>query len=857
MKAAAKASFVLFLAGLVLFGADTYQKPPQAVLDILNSPATPALSISPTKAYAMQGRPVRNPPIAELAQPMLRLAGIRINPETNGLHNTTFNTTLTLMKFPEGTEIKVALPPTPRLSAGRWSPDGNHFAFTNSTVKGIELWIGDTATGKTHRIAGVRINDVFGGGGGRGGAGGGSVQWLSDSRTLLVQMVKPNRGAAPPAPTVPAGPNVQESLGGGRGVVTHEDMLQSAHDEDLFEFYATSQLAMVDSATGKVTPVGKAAIVESARVSPDRNYLMVTSIHRPFSYLHQARQFPKEIEVWDRSGKVVHKVASLPLATGGRGGGTGPDDQQAPPPPRGTRNLQWRFNEPATLMWIDSIGDVPRNNSSRGAGARGGAAQSGDTPPPPRPEHILALKAPFTGAPVELFKSEQAIPGITMFENGRWALLSAGGGRGGRGGGGAAPSGPGASRTARATLIDLDKPEQAPRLLWSYNSADRYANPGSPLEKIMSTGDRAIILDGDHIFLSSVGPSPTGDHPFLDRFNLTALKSERLFRCDDDHYEIVEGLLDPHGDRFLTRRESPTEPPNYFVRTAGGKLTAATHFPDPQPIMRKVKKQLVTYKRNDGVELSFTLYLPPDYKEGTKLPTVVWAYPREYDDTAAADQVATSGSTKRFTEIGGYSQLFFVLDGYAVLDNAAMPIVGERRTVNDHFVEQVVMDAKAAIDKAVEMGVTDPARVGVGGHSYGAFMTDTLLAHSDLFKAGIAESGAPNRTLTPFGFQSERRTLWQAPDLYIKISPFMYADKVKTPLLLIHGEADDNDGTFPIQSQRMYEAVRGNGGIVRLVFLPFEAHGYRGKETIEHVLWEKFAWFDKYVKGAGAAGTSN
>jgi dipeptidyl aminopeptidase/acylaminoacyl peptidase len=672
---------------------------------------------------------------------------------------------------------------------------------------------------------------------------------MADSRTLLVHEVRANRGTPPPEPLVPKGPHVQESLGGGRGVVTHEDMLQNEYDEDLFEFYATAQLATVDSVTGKVTPIGKAGIIESARPSPDGNYFLVTMIHRPFSYLYQARQFPKEVDVWDRTGKPVHHIASMPLATGGRGGGLGPtDDPLAPPaqpPARGTRGLAWRFNEPATLMWIDAIGDAP----ARGGTGRGGRGAT------PRPEHLMALAAPFTGEAKELYKSETGIPGVTLFENGHLALLGNGGGRGGRGGGGGGAAG--ANRVSRTLMIDLEKPDQAARELWSYNTSDRYANPGAPMEKTVAGGERAILMDGDNIFLQGNGPTPAGDHPFLSRFNLTTLKTEKLFRCDDEHYEAVEGLLDKHGDAFFTRRESPREPPNYFIRTAAGKLTAFTRFPDPQPIMRTVKKELVTYKRPDGVEMSFTLYLPPDYKPGTRLPTIVWAYPREYEDAAAADAVAVSGSPMRFTEVGGYSEIFFALDGYAVLDNASMPIVGDRRTVNDHFVEQVVMDAKAAVDKAVEMGVTDRNRVGVGGHSYGAFMTDTLLAHCDLFKAGIAESGAPNRTLTPFGFQSERRTIWQAPDLYTRISPFLYADKIKAPLLLIHGEADDNDGTFPIQSQRMYEAVRGNGGTVRLVFLPSEAHGYRGMETIEHVNWEKLTWFDKYVKGAGASTTNN
>jgi dipeptidyl aminopeptidase/acylaminoacyl peptidase len=870
MKPSTKAFSLLCLTALALIGAETYQKPPKEIIDLLNSPGSAALVLSPTRDYALQGRPVRYPPIAELSQPMLRLAGMRINPKTNGLHDPRFQSTLTLKKLPEGTEIKIALPPNPKLSIGRWSPDGKHFAFTNTTNSGIELWIGDL-TGATHKIANLRVNEVLGaagggGGGGRGGAGaGGPVQWLADSKTLLVQMVKPNRGAPPADELVPEGPHVQESLGGGRGVVTHEDMLETPHDEKVWEFYATSQLAMVDSLAGTVTPFGKAGVIESARPSPDGKYVIVTMIHRPFSYLYPARQFPKEIDVWDRAGNLAHHIASLPLAVGGRGG-NGPDPTDpaddaaaaAAAAPRGTQNLEWRFNEPATLMWTETLaapgGRAPAGNPApatatatggRGTGAgRGGRGGNGA----PRPAQLMALRAPFTGTPQTVFKSDTGLAGLTWFENGHWILLDSGG-AGGRGGGAAPAAGRGARTPTQAKLIDLDKPNEAPRTLWTRNPAERYSDVGRPMEKAMPGGMRAIILDGDNVFLQSNGPSPTGDHPFVDRYNLTTQKSEHLFRCDDTHYETVDALMDAHGTKLLTHRESPTEPPNYFLRTVGGALTAVTHDPDPQPLMRQVSKQRVEYKRSDGVDLSFILYLPPNYKPGTRLPTVLWAYPREFEDADAAGVV--TGSTQRFTEVSGYSEIFFAVEGYAVLDNAAMPVVGDRRTVNDHFVEEIIKDSKAAIDKAVEMGVTDPTRVGVGGHSYGAFMTDNLLAQCDLFRAGIAESGAPNRTLTPFGFQNERRTIWEAPETYLKMSPFMYANKIKAPLLLIHGEADDNDGTFPIQSERMYEAVRGNGGTVRLVFLPYEAHGYRAWETIEHVLWEKFSWFDKYVKNAG------
>jgi len=808
MKPVIKASILLGLSTLVLLGADAlkYQKPPKAVLDVLNSPPTPALTLSPTRTYAAQGQPERNPPIAELSQPMLRLAGVRINPKTNGLHNTVFNTSLTLRKIPEGTEIKLDLPPNPKLGAVHWSPDGAHIAFTNTAASSIELWIGDISTGKTHKVEGVHINGVmgsgFGGDGGRGGRGGGGgssdVQWLPDGKSLLVEITRPNRGAPPAEPAVPPGPHVQESLGGASGSATLEDMLQNPHDEDVFEYYATSQLALVDVATGKMTLVGKPGIIESARISPNGQYFLVTTVHRPFSYLLSVRSFPQEIEVWDRAGKMVHKVASQPLQE--RVSLTGV--------PTGPRTIEWRPSDPATLMWVEALdhGDLKNQVPFR--------------------DHILALKPPFTGEPREVFKTEQRFQGIQFFEKGSMALVE---------------DFERMKRWQRTFLIDLDKGGEA-RLIWARNNQDRYKDPGRPM-----TGLHGILQDGDNIFLTGVGSSPTGDHPFLDRFNLTTKQTDHLFRCDDSHYEVVEAILDQKGDKFLTRRESPTEPPNYYLRTPGGSMTAVTKFPDPQPSIRGIHKELVKYKRNDGVELSFTVYLPADYKQGTHMPTLVWAYPYEYNDADTASQV--SGSTQRFTELtSAQSHLFMVLKGYAVLDNAAMPIVGDPETVNNTYVDQITADAKAAIDKAVSMGVTDRDRVAVGGHSYGSFMTANLLAHTDLFRAGLAESGAMNRTLTPFGFQSERRTIWQAPDVYLKMSPFMFADKIKTPILLIHGEADDNSGTFPIQSDRMYQAIRGNGGTVRLVFLPAEAHGYRAKETIEHVLWEEMTWLDKYVK---------
>ncbi len=803
---------LVLLAVSIPIAADQlpYQKPSKEVLDILNAPTLPALSVNPTHTYATLSRSERNPSISEVAEPMLRVAGIRIDPRTNGLHLAPHSVAIEIVKLPEGTKVKLALPPGAQAGPLRWSADGKMFAFSNTGAHGIELWVGDP-TGKAHKIEGVKLNAVLGD----------PIDWLPDNKTVIVKTISSTRGPAPAESRIPKGPAVQESLGTSTGTATFEDLLQNPHDEDLYEYYATSQVASVEIETGKVTPLGKSGIIESINLSPNGKDMLVTREHRPFSYLYPNRQFPKEVEIWASSGPnagtMIHKVVSLPLQERTRNGGaqTGP------------RDIHWIPTDPSTVMWVEALdGGDPREKV-------------------PHRDKIVALKAPFAGEPSEIYKTEERFNGIQFGKDFIFVEDQAR-----------------ISRITRTFEVDPAKPGAEAKLIWSRNSQDRYNDPGRPVAKGGGgggrggggggrgggSGDRPLVQSGDQILLQGAGAGPQGDHPFLDRFNLSTLKAERIFQSAPDKYETVEAVLDDQGKSFITRRESATEPPNYILHI-GSSEKALTSFTDPAPRVRRITKQLVTYKRADGVPLSMELYLPPDYKAGTRLPAVLWAYPREYNDADTAGQV--EGSPNRFTTITGYSELFFLLDGYAVLENAAMPVVGTIDVVNNTYVDQIVADAKAAIDKAASMGVIDPNRVGVGGHSYGGFMTANLLAHCNLFRAGIAESGAYNRTLTPFGFQSEQRTFWEATDTYVKMSPFFFANKIKDPILLIHGEADDNSGTFPIQSDRMYQAIRGNGGTVRLVFLPDEAHGYRGKETIEHVLWEKFRWFEKYVKNAG------
>lgn len=790
--------------GTIVFAQSGYQKPPKEIMDILNAPVTPSVSISPTRDYALMYQGVRYPPIADLAQPMLRLAGLRINPTINGRHLTPYFVSLSIKKLSDGKETNVSLPPNAKISFPSWSADGKRFAFTNMTSNGIDLWVGEIATGKVTQIKGVRLNGVMSS----------PFQWMPDQKSFLVSLVPANRGAAPSRDEVPQGPNIQESTGKAGAVPTFQDMLKSPQDEKLFDYYATAQLALVDIASGKITNVGQSAIFDNVDVAPDGQHILVSRVKKPYSYIYPYSFFPNEVEIWDRNAKVIYRLANTPLLNNIPSGGvqTGP------------RSYEWRPNEPATLVWTEALDD---GNPRKKVDFR---------------DKVLMLRAPFVGRPTELVKTEHRHVNTTWFEkDGHFFITDFN-----------------REKRRRRTLVynenDLSK---APRVIWDLDTGDRYGNPGSPVTRRLQNGQSVPLQNGDWIYLSGAGASPEGDRPFLDRLNLMTLKSERIFHCGTEVFESFVALLDDEAKSIITRQESPTSPPNYMIRstsqTAENKAKSSTekmltNFQDPSPQLRGITKSLVKYKRADGVDLSFTLYLPPGYKEGTRLPTVVWAYPREFSDASTAGQV--SGSTKRFTTIQGYSHLFFALMGYAVLDDTTMPIVGTPEKANDTFIEQVNASAKAAIDKAVEMGVTDPERVGVGGHSYGAFMTANLLAHSDYFRAGIARSGAYNRTLTPFQFQSEQRSIWEAQEIYLKVSPFLYANKLKEPILLIHGEADNNTGTYPIQSERMYQALSGNGGTARLVMLPFESHGYSARESTEHVLYEMINWFDKYVKNA-------
>ncbi|MGM0466648.1 MAG: S9 family peptidase [Acidobacteriota bacterium] len=784
----------IFMSSLILQAQEPYKKPPQEVIDILDAPPPPQASLSPDGDIVLLYTYETMPSIAYMAQPLLRLAGIRITPLNNAQQQTYFMTSLTIKSIQDGTVIPVELPEEAKFGFPRWSNDGSWFALTHYLENGVELWAVETKTGEVKKLTDPNVNAVLSSG----------FTWLPDNQHILAYMVPEDRGEPPEEPKVPVGPYIQEVSGKYAKVWTYQDLLETPYDEKLFTYYATSQLLKIDVFTGEAEKIGEPGVYAGASPSPDGKLLLVHKVKKPYSYSVPYYYFTHNLEIWDMEGQLVHLLAEVPLA----------DDVPMRGVPEGIRSVDWRALEPATLIWVEALdeGDPEKEVPHR--------------------DKMMTLSYPFTEEPQEVLKIKHRYSGISWLENPGMAFLTEYDWK----------------RRWRTTyLVNVEDLSQEPKKIFDLSIHDRYNDPGYPVYTTTSNGESVILQDEDWIYLSGRGANPEGERPFLDKFNLESMEKERLFQSGENCYESFVDFLGDFRDQIIISYQSKTEPPNYFVvNLKSDQRRALTDYKDPAPQMTGMIKKLVKYKREDGVDLSGTLYLPPDYEEGERLPLVFWAYPLEYSDPSVAGQVRSSPN--RFTFFRGTSQLFYVTQGYAVLDGAQLPIVGDPETMNDTFIEQIVMGAEAAINYLDDQGIIDPEKVGVGGHSYGAFMTANFLAHCDLFAAGIARSGAYNRTLTPFGFQSERRTLWEAPEIYFKISPFMHADKINEPILLIHGEKDNNSGTFPIQSRRLFHALKGHGATVRMVMLPHESHGYRARESVLHVLAEMFEWFDKYVK---------
>ena len=798
-----KFSMLFLLVGLTGFAQEelTYQKPSKEILDLADYERAPSVSMDTKKEYMLLSYRNTYKTLDELNQEELRLGGLRINPVTNISSTVTYINNIKVRKIKDKNEIQVTgLPQNPKISNISWSPDEKKIAFTHTTATGVELYVLDMASAKATKLTDANLNANMGS----------PFSWYRDNQSLLVKMLPKNRPTLIDAKKdLPTGPTVSSSDGKKSSNRTYQDLLKNKTDETNFETLVQSELYKLDL-NGKTTLYKKTDLYAGESFSPDGNYILITTIKKPYSYIVPLSRFPMTSVVYDLSGKEVKVVNEIALSE------IMPKGFMATR--TGKRSMNWRADSPATLSFVEALdgGDPANTVDFR--------------------DEVFLWNARFTSNPTSLAKTKQRYAGIVWGDNSTAILYDQWYD----------------TRNEKTYLINPSNPAQAPKVIFDRNSQDIYSDPGSFETVKNQYGRQVLALENDNAFLIGEGHTKEGQFPFIDEFNMKTLKPKRLYQSTyKDKKESIFSIEDFKKGDVLVQLQSKSDYPNYYFRNIKKKnqLTQITDFKNPFESIKNVHKEVIKYKRKDGVELSGTLYLPAGYdmKKKEKLPLLIWAYPEEYKDKNSAGQSAQNPNDFTFPYYGSF--VYWVNKGYVVLDDASFPIIGEGTTEpNDTFITQLVDNATAAIDAVDKLGYINRKKVAVGGHSYGAFMTANLLTHSDLFACGIARSGAYNRTLTPFGFQSEQRNYWEATDVYNTMSPFMNAEKMKTPMLLVHGDADNNPGTFTLQTERYFQALKGLGAPVRMVLLPKESHGYAAKENILHLLWEQDQFLEKYLK---------
>jgi dipeptidyl aminopeptidase/acylaminoacyl peptidase len=775
-------------------------------MPVIDAPPPPMVSMAPGGRYLALVHYTAHPEIAMLARPYLALAGLRIDPRLRARRRLRRAGRISVLRIADGQERFLALPGGAQVSSPAWAADGRRFAFTMDREGGAGVWVADAETGAATELPGLSVCDVLGG---DPSSSGGTVGWSRDGRSLLVLACPPG---SPVLPEPAAEPRLEETAGKRSQLATYQDLLRTRTDEDRFEALATSIPCRVDPVSGARTELGPPGLYYTLHDSPDGRYLLVQRLRRPFSFRVPWVWFARSTEVWDHGGGTRAVIADQPVS----------DEVPRQGVPLGPRLSGWEERAPASLAWVEAL-------------------DGGDPVAPAEfRDRVCQWAAPFDGAPEQAFDVRHRCLGwydldapgqVLMVEHDR------------------------DRRWLTTWWCDLNEPRRN-RAVFDRSVDDAYGDPGSPLRVTNPDGSQTVLGDGTSIYLRGEGATPAGKRPFLGLFDMATGTAARLHESPPGGTEHVLGFTAGGREEVVLWHESPTEPPNLLVAGLGGAARRAlTSWPDPHPQLTRITKRLFTHDRGDGVTLSGMLYLPPGHDPAVhgRLPLVIWAYPFDFGSADTAGQIRADSF--EFTRLTALGPVVFTLRGYAVLADATMPVIGDPETMNDTYLEQVTGAAKAHIRALEEAGIIDPARVAVGGHSYGGFMTANLLAHTTVFAAGIARSGAYNRTLTPFGFQTERRSYWEAAEVYDQVSPFRFADRITAPLLLVHGEQDGNSGTFPIQSERLFQAIRGNGGTARLVMLPHEGHGYLGRESVMHVLAEELDWLERWL-GQGQSAPS-
>lgn len=801
MKNFITATLLLFVLSSPAQEKLTYQKPSQEILELVDAPLAPNVWATDNGKHLILMYQDYYKTIEELSEKELRLAGLRINPMTNIGSRTNYSNNIKIKSPEDQDEIQISgLPDNPRLANFALSPDQRKLALTNTTKEGVEVWVVDLEKASITKISEANINANLGD----------VINWFPESQALLVKFLPSQRKELiDTGYAVPTGPTISSNDGKKAQNRTYQDLLSNPNDESNFEQLATSELYKLDL-NGNKSKWKDTDMYRNLSFSPNGEYVMAVTVNRPFSYLVPYYRFPSTTTIYKSDGSLVKKLLEVPLIEDLPKGFMAERT--------GMRDISWRADQPATLVYVEALdGGDPENEV-------------------PYRDEVFLLKAPFNGKGTSIFKTKNRFSYIqwgtddVAVAHDMWWN----------------------NRNTKSYVFNPSAASQEPKVLSDRNYQDAYSDPGNFATRRNENGFLVLALDKkNNGFLLGEGYTENGQHPFVDMIDLETLETKRLYESKLDNQKESLINYDPGKDQLLVRIESQVEYPNYYYKSLIKRkgIEQLTFFENPFKSLQNVHKEVITYPRDDGLDLTGTLYLPVGYDKDSKekKPMILWAYPREFKDKNSAAQ--NTQNPNQFIYPFWGSPIYWITKGYVILDDAAFPVIGEgEEQPNDSFREQLVANAKAAIDAVDALGYIDRNRVAVGGHSYGAFMVANLLSHSDLFAAGIARSGAYNRTLTPFGFQSEERNYWEASEVYYTMSPFMHAEKMKTPLLLIHGQADNNSGTYPMQSERYFNALKGLGATVRLVMLPKESHGYRAKESILHLLWEQDQWLEKYIK---------
>ena len=791
--------FIILLLGLNLFASDSvYQLPCERIVEIFDRPLHPLVSVLHGQDKMMSYDLSIYIPLEWLAQEVVHYGEINIYSRSRSRPRVNFHSGIHVVDISSATKgleetsfhsTRLDLPKNSAFGGGMPSFSGHALFTIEYLYDRMVLWHVDTSTYETRVLLDGGLTQVTNS----------VASWFPDNVNLLVSLIPENMEKPELASNVPTGPIIRETTGRESRIITRPNLIQDSHEEALFEYYATTQLGVLNTITGELRRIGSPGVITSTLVSPNSRFVLVHEHIKPFSKTVAYWHFPSRWYVYDlvenREIELVRHPQAVP---------------QFGRVQTGKRWFSWHPLMDASLIYVEAL-DGGESNA-----------------PATYRDDIRLLNHPFRGNGRRLFRTAQRLQEISFIDRDTYILSEF-------------------EWRTNTTITTLVNSRNRRHQISRRHIRAIYDSPGSPVTYTTNRGQTLVLRQGNYIFFIGDGVSRDSRVPFVDKLNVNTFVRQRIVEFDEEDFVQILDFYNNNPERLLILRQNRTTPNNMFlVNLADNTEIALTQIVDNVPELTNLPTRVIRYMREDGVQLSGLLYLPANFDGSERIPLLMSAYPREFIDAATASQIVNQDN--RFVRPFGSSNLYMCLDNVAVLVNAAFPIIGDTETANNTFIEQSIMNARAAIDYLYEEGIIDRDKVVISGHSYGAFMVLNMLAHSDLFAGGIAQNGAYNRTLTPFGFQSERRSLWQARDTYINLSPFLFANQIQAPLLLIHSTEDTNPGTFPLQSRRLFEALEGLGKTARYVQLPLEGHNYRARETHLHLLWEYQKFFDDFIR---------